>query len=114
MSPDASSGKPEEVKPKKDTDEDDDDAADDATDKEEGLETSLEALLARKERRRVTTDEDADEDDGADDTDPATGESLSVRVIPPQPGEFTCRKCFLVKNKSQLSETKKLLCKDCA
>ncbi|WP_026214250.1 DUF4193 domain-containing protein [Nonomuraea coxensis] len=30
-----------------------------------------------------------------------SGEELSVRVIPPQPDEFTCSHCFLVRHRSQ-------------
>ena len=41
-------------------------------------------------------------------------ESLAVKVIPPQPNEFTCRKCYLVKHRSQLKDKTKMLCRDCA
>ena len=41
-------------------------------------------------------------------------ETLSVKVVPQQPTEFTCRKCYLVKHRSQLSDKKRMLCRDCA
>ena len=41
-------------------------------------------------------------------------ESLSVKVVPQQPTEFTCRKCYLVKHRSQLADRKRMLCRDCA
>lgn len=41
-------------------------------------------------------------------------ESLAVKVVPPQPNEFTCRNCYLVKHRSQLKDKAKMLCRDCA
>jgi len=41
-------------------------------------------------------------------------ETLSVKVVPQQPTEFTCRKCYLVKHRSQLKDKKRMLCRDCA
>jgi hypothetical protein len=36
-------------------------------------------------------------------------------VIPPDPNkEFTCRKCYLVKHRSQLADKKRMYCRDCA
>jgi hypothetical protein len=37
-----------------------------------------------------------------------------VKVVPPQPNEFTCRRCYLVKHRSQLKDRNKMLCRDCA
>jgi hypothetical protein len=36
------------------------------------------------------------------------------RVVPMQETEFVCKRCFLVKHRSQLSDKKKMLCRDCA
>lgn len=86
-------------------------------DDESNVETSLEELLARKERRLEAGDDDDDDDsmiDTIDDRDSMSGETLSVRVVPPQPTEFTCRKCFLLKHHNQLADKKKMLCRDCA
>ena len=41
-------------------------------------------------------------------------ESLTVKVVPPQANEFTCRNCYLVKQRSQLKDKKMMLCRDCA
>jgi len=41
-------------------------------------------------------------------------EPLAVKVVPPQPNEFTCRRCYLVKHRSQLKDRNKMLCRDCA
>ena len=41
-------------------------------------------------------------------------ETLSVKVVPQQPTEFTCRKCYLVKHRSQLADKKRMYCRDCA
>jgi len=41
-------------------------------------------------------------------------EPLAVKVVPPQETEFTCKKCYLVKHRSQLKDKKRMLCRDCA
>jgi len=41
-------------------------------------------------------------------------EALTVKVVPQQPTEFTCRNCYLVKHRSQLADKKRMLCRDCA
>jgi len=43
-----------------------------------------------------------------------SGEELAVRVLPPQPDEFTCTECFLVHHKSQLADPANLICSECA
>lgn len=82
---------------------------------EGGVETSLEELLQRKDRRAATDEED-DEEALLEAMDEREGrsESLTVKVIPPQPTEFTCRGCFLLKHRSQLADKRKNLCRDCA
>lgn len=81
---------------------------------EEGtVETSLEELLQRKDRRPAGEDEDEDALIEAMDEREGRTESLTVTVVPPQPTEFTCRKCFLLKHRSQLKDKKKMLCMDC-
>jgi len=35
-------------------------------------------------------------------------------VVPPQPTEFICKKCYLVKHRSQLKDKARMLCRDCA
>ncbi|HEY7659416.1 MAG TPA: DUF4193 family protein [Actinomycetota bacterium] len=41
-------------------------------------------------------------------------EPLATKVVPPQPTEFICSNCFLVKHRSQLKDKAKVLCRDCA
>jgi hypothetical protein len=41
-------------------------------------------------------------------------EPLAVKVVPPQPTEFICQNCYLVKHRSQLKNKAKMLCRDCA
>ncbi len=82
---------------------------------EGGVETSLEELLQRKDRRAASDDDD-DEEALLEAMDEREGraESLTVKVVPPQPTEFTCRGCFLLKHRSQLADKRKTLCRDCA
>ena len=68
-------------------------------------------LLAKKEEARSAADEEAS----------IIGlgreerlETLSVKVVPPQPTEFVCKNCYLVKHQSQLKDKKRMLCRDCA
>ena len=72
---------------------------------------SIEGLIAKKDGQRIPEEED----------DPllALGreerlEPLAVKVVPPQPTEFVCKKCFLVRHLSQLKDKKRMLCRDCA
>ena len=39
---------------------------------------------------------------------------LAVEVKPKQDDEFTCMSCFLVHHRSQLADSKKMICFDCA
>lgn len=81
---------------------------------EEPAEASLDEMLAKKAEEGA-----AAEDDGEEETVPPTGsaervETLTVKVVPQQPTEFVCKKCFLVKHRSQLADKKRTLCRDCA
>ena len=66
-------------------------AADDADDAEEA-----DAVVALTKEERLT----------ADPTD--------SRIVPMQETEFVCKRCFLVKHRSQLADKKRTLCRDCA
>jgi Domain of unknown function (DUF4193) len=74
---------------------------------------SIQDLLVKQEAR-------AEEQEETEDSvlnltrDELREESATVRVVPPQPNEFTCRKCYLVKHRSQLKDKAKMLCRDCA
>ncbi len=78
-------------------------------------EDSLEEIIARKPEQPVGVAED--ENDLAFEMELAGGDEindeLSIRPVPEQPNEFTCRSCFLVKHRSQLANEKKTLCRDC-
>ncbi len=77
---------------------------------------SIQDLLAKQESQ-------ADEEESSDEEDEATIattgrderlEPLDSRVVPIQATEFTCKRCFLVKHRSQLADKKRMLCRDCA
>jgi Domain of unknown function (DUF4193) len=71
---------------------------------------SIQELLVKQEARE-------EEDD--DESMLALGreerlEPLAVKVVPPQPTEFICQSCYLVKHRSQLKDKNRQLCRDCA
>jgi hypothetical protein len=75
---------------------------------------SIQDLLVKQEAR--AEEEEADDDD---ETAVAVGkedrlEPVETRVVPIQATEFVCKKCFLVKHRSQLADKKRMLCRDCA
>lgn len=79
----------------------------------EGTEASLDELLAKR------AEEKADEEEDEALADLARGEERAetlgtIKVLPQQADEFTCRNCFLVKHRSQLADKKKMICRDCA
>ncbi len=78
----------------------------------------LEEFLQRKERRASARAEETDEEEALleamEEREARGTESLTVKVVPEQPDEFTCRRCFLVKHRSQLRDRKRHLCADCA
>ena len=96
----------------------DDDSRDDESTDESAVETSLEEFLQRRERGGRARTEDADDEeallDAIDEREGRGAESLTVKVVPEQPDEFTCRRCFLVKHRTQLKDRRKMLCADCA
>lgn len=72
---------------------------------------SIQDLLVKQESRA--------EEEEEDDSVLTLGreerlEPLAAKVVPPQPNEFTCRRCYLVKHRSQLKDRNKMLCRDCA
>jgi hypothetical protein len=75
---------------------------------------SIQDMLVKQEARE---EEELEEDEPAvtlTKDDHAESTLDTTRVVPMQDSEFQCRKCFLVKNRSQLADKKKLLCRDCA
>jgi hypothetical protein len=101
-----------------DTEDDDDDdgpAGVEAEDATEPVETSLEEILTKKPEERPPPDEEEDEESILSLGREERIETLSVKVVPPDPNkEFTCRKCYLVKHRSQLADKKRMYCRDCA
>lgn len=78
---------------------------------------SIQDLLAKQEtREEAVAVEEAGEEDAAL-VSPAQDERLEPvesRVVPMQATEFMCKKCFLVKHRSQLADRRKMRCRDCA
>lgn len=72
---------------------------------EEEAEESLDVLLAREKAAAAEPDLGRLEE-------PRDG--LSIPSTPISAEEFTCRSCFLVKNRAQQAEPDQLICFDCA
>jgi uncharacterized protein DUF4193 len=103
----------EEYQPDLDEDEENSDREAEAEEPEQG-DASLDEIYAKKPEERAAAEEEEDEESilalGRDER----VESLSVKVVPPDPNkEFTCRKCYLVKHRSQLADKKRMYCRDC-
>ena len=77
------------------------------------VESSLEELIAKKEDRKPGEEEEEDESLLTVEREERL-EPLAVKVVPPQPTEFVCKRCHLVKHRSQLKDRAKQLCRDCA
>lgn len=75
---------------------------------------SLDEILAKRPEERPVVEEEEDEESLLGLERDERVETLTVRVIPQQPTEFTCRKCYLVKHRSQLADKKRMYCRDCA
>ena len=76
---------------------------------------SIQDLLAKQE----TASEQAEAATEEEDASAALNrderlEPLDTRIVPMQSSEFMCKRCFLVKHRSQLADKKKMLCRDCA
>lgn len=74
---------------------------------------SIQDLLVKQEAQ-AEEGEDTEDSVLSLTRDDLREESLAVKVVPPQPNEFTCRNCYLVKHRSQLKDPTKMLCRDCA
>lgn len=80
----------------------------------EGDVESIEELLVKKEAQAEEAEADEEEDVLVSLTREERLEPLDTKVIPPSTSEFVCKRCFLVKHKSQLKDKKRMLCRDCA
>lgn len=73
---------------------------------------SIQDLLVKQEARE---EEEEEEDESVLAlTREERLEPLAVKVVPPQPTEFICKSCYLVKHRSQLKDKTRQLCRDCA
>jgi hypothetical protein len=73
---------------------------------------SIQELLVKQE---AAEEEDTEEEEVVPLTrEEKLAEPLETKVVPIQTTEFTCKRCFLVKHRSQLKDKKKMLCRDCA
>jgi hypothetical protein len=79
----------------------------------EPAEASLDEILAKKEEA-AAPEEEGEEESVLSAAGSDRVETLTVKVVPPQPTEFVCKKCFLVKHRSQLADKKRMICRDCA
>jgi hypothetical protein len=75
---------------------------------------SIQDMLVKQEAR-------AEEEEAEDEDESAVAltrderlEPLDTRVVPMQTTEFVCKRCFLVKHRSQLADNKRTLCRDSA
>lgn len=87
-------------------------------DDEEGEDASLEDLLAQRATgRRAAGEPGEDEDDIlalSSERDLALNEQIRTKVIPIKDRqEFVCKRCHLVKARSQLADQDRVLCRDC-
>lgn len=99
---------PEDDKDDDENDDEDEDEADlEEADPEED-EESEEALDVLLVRDKVAGDEDLTR------LDESRGDPITLRAAPIKAQEFTCRSCFLVKNRAQLADEETLICLDCA
>jgi hypothetical protein len=80
---------------------------------EEPAETSLEEILAKRGEGEGEGGDSEEESVLTVGRDDERVETLAVKVVPPQPTEFVCKKCFLVKHRSQLADKKRMFCRDC-
>jgi hypothetical protein len=77
---------------------------------------SIQDLLAKQEASE-TAKEAVEEENEVVPLDLARddrAEPIDTKVVPMQETEFMCKRCFLVKHRSQLADKKKMLCRDCA
>jgi hypothetical protein len=75
---------------------------------------SIQELLVKQEAAVEEESEEEDEPVVALTREEKLAEPLEARVVPMQATEFMCKRCFLVKHRSQLADKKKMLCRDCA
>lgn len=78
---------------------------------------SIQDLLAKQESASEQAEAESEEEEEvpvAATRDERLEPLDSTRIVPMQSSEFMCKRCFLVKHRSQLADKKKTLCRDCA
>jgi Domain of unknown function (DUF4193) len=75
---------------------------------------SIQELLVKQEAAAEEAEEEEEEVVVPLTREEKLAEPADARVVPMQATEFVCRRCFLVKHRSQLADKKKILCRDCA
>jgi hypothetical protein len=105
----------EDLSPEGEEEEQDEEASEPELEEVDGAEASLDEIFAKKSEEGQAAEEEEEEESilslGRDERI----ETLSVKVVPPDPAkEFTCRKCYLVKHRSQLADKTRMYCRDCA
>jgi hypothetical protein len=80
---------------------------------QEPAEASLDEMLAKKAEEGAAGEENGEEESVLPTGAAERVETLTVKVVPQQPTEFVCKKCFLVKHRSQLADKKRMFCRDC-
>jgi hypothetical protein len=75
---------------------------------------SIQELLVKQEAEAEEAETDEDDVVVPLTREEKLAEPAETRVVPIQATEFTCKRCFLVKHRSQLKDKKKGLCRDCA
>lgn len=77
---------------------------------------SIQDILAKQESREEEEAAEEEEDAAALATLAREErlEPVDSRVVPMQTTEFMCKRCFLVKHRSQLADKKRMYCRDCA
>jgi hypothetical protein len=85
-------------------------------DDDELQEQSLDALKAQRVGAAADLGDDVDALEAELELPDAEvrDEELALRVLPRQADEFTCTSCFLVHHRSQLADTRRTVCSDCA
>jgi hypothetical protein len=99
-------------------DEDDDEAdkGESDDDEDEDTEASLDEILAERAKAELVVVDDDDDDDlvelVSEDTKGVT--PLRAKITPVKDKqEFVCARCHLVKNRAQMADPKRGLCRDC-
>ena len=77
---------------------------------------SIQDLLAKQESATEQAEADVEEEEDvavALRSDERLEPLDSSRIVPIQSSEFMCKRCFLVKHRSQLKDKTRQLCRDC-